>query len=145
MSSAYQIYRSTTIGSTLEDTLRELVHRQIITSRVVQYILGVFDRVISEKLTSLSVKGKNESSLIFKGHLLSYRACDQVWTLLFDSLTLTSNTDPSWKITLNGQAEKIQIITCPKTNLPSSNLQQSTTNDDHLHVKSKTHKKFKST
>ena len=79
MSSVYQIYRSTTLGSTLEETLRELVHRQIITPRIVHYILAVFDRIITEKFDSLSTKGKSQSSLIFKGHLLLYRASDQVY------------------------------------------------------------------
>ena len=129
MSSVYQIYRSTTLGSTLEETLRELVHRQIITPRIVHYILAVFDRIITEKFDSLSTKGKSQSSLIFKGHLLSYRACDQVWTLLFDSLTFTSNTDSSWKISfILDQLKKIKIIACPTTNSPSIS-----------------HKKFKST
>ncbi len=147
MSSVYQIYRSTTIGSTLDDTLRELVHRQIITPRIVHYIFGVFDQIISQKLTSQSVvKGKKESCLIFKGHLLSYRAWDQVWTLVFDSLTFTSNTDSSWKMTLTGQNNKIKIITCPTTNLTSSNIEQFITNEDHLEIKSKTPpKKFKFT
>ena len=134
MSSVYQIYRSTTLGTTLEETLRELVHRQMITPRIVHYILGVFDRIISEKLNSVSTKGKNQPSLIFKGHLLSYRACDQVWTLIFDSLILTSNTDSSFNISLNGQSEKIKIIACPAT----SNSQ------DHHQNQSVSHKKFKS-
>ncbi|CAF1245310.1 unnamed protein product [Adineta steineri] len=90
----------TTIGLALDDTLRELLRRQILTSRVVHYILGVFDYIINQKLNSQSVKERKGSNLIFKGHLRSYRGCDQVWTLLFDSLTFTSNTDPSWKINL---------------------------------------------
>lgn len=134
MSSVYQIYRSTTLGTTLEETLRELVHRQIITPRIVHYILGVFDRIISEKLNSGSTKGKNQSSLLFKGHLLSYRACDLVWTLIFDSLTITSNTDPAFNIRLYGQAEKIKVIACPAT--PNS--------QDQRQISSVSHKKFKS-
>jgi transcription initiation factor TFIIA small subunit len=145
MSSAYQIYRSTTVGLALDDTLRELVHRQILLPRVVHYILDVFDQIINQKLTSQSVKGKKESCLLFKGHLLSYRACDQVWTLLFDSLTFTSNTDSLWKMTLNGQDNKIKIITCPATKLTLSNTEQIMTNEDDLKIRSKTCKKFKST
>ncbi|CAF0952625.1 unnamed protein product [Adineta steineri] len=148
MSSAYQIYRSTTIGLALDDTLRELVRKQIFTPRIVHYILDVFDHIINEKLTYQSVKGKKESCLIFTGHLLSYRACDQVWTLLFDSLTLTSNTNLSWKMTLNGHENKVKIITCPATKLNSSRVEQTTittTNEDESKVKSKTLKKFKST
>ncbi|CAF4338543.1 unnamed protein product, partial [Adineta steineri] len=90
----------TTIGLALEDTLREFLRRQILTSRVVHYILGVFDYIINQKLNSQSVKERKGTNLIFKGHLRSYRGCDQVWTLLSDSLTLTSNTDPSWKTNL---------------------------------------------
>jgi transcription initiation factor TFIIA small subunit len=142
MSSAYQIYRSTTVGLALDDTLRELVHRQILLPRIVHYILDVFDQIINQKLTSQSVKGKKESCLLFKGHLLSYRSCDQVWTLLFDSLIFTSNTDSLWKMT---QDKKIKIITCPATKLTLSNAEQIMINEDHLKIKSKTCKKFKST
>jgi hypothetical protein len=118
----------------------------ILTPRVVQYILDVFDQIINQKLTSPSVKGKKESScLVFKGHLLSYRACDEVWTLLFDSLTFTSNTDSLWKMTLSNQNDKIKIITCPATKLTLSHTEQRTTNEDNHQIKPKTCKKFKST
>jgi transcription initiation factor TFIIA small subunit len=106
MSSVYQIYRSTTIGLALDETLHELVYRQILTPSIVDYIFNVFDQIITQ-----SMKEKNESSLIFKGHLLSYRACDQVWTFIFDSLIFTSNINLTWKIIFNNQ--KIKIITCP--------------------------------
>ncbi|UJR34886.1 hypothetical protein I4U23_027665 [Adineta vaga] len=130
MSSVYQIYRSTTIGLALDDTLRELVRRQIFTPRIVNYILGVFDYIINQKLTfSSSIKGKKESCLLFKGHLLSYRACDQVWTLLFDSLTLTSTTDSLWKMILTDKHEKIKIISCPATKLTSSTTEKITTSE----------------
>jgi len=129
MSSVYQIYRSTTIGSTLDDTLRELVHRQIITQSIVHYILNIFDQIISQKLISQS---KKESSLIFKGHLLSYRSCDQVWTFIFDSLRFTSNIHSI-------KNQKIKIITCPTIS------QSLTNNQDHTKIKSKSYKKFKST
>jgi transcription initiation factor TFIIA small subunit len=145
MSSAYQIYRSTTIGLALDDTLRELVHRQILLPRIVHYILGVFDQIINQKLTYQSSKEKKEFCLLFKGHLLSYRACDQVWTLLFDSLTFTSNTDSLWKMTLSGQNKKIKIITCPTIKSTLPNNEQIMTNEDHLEIRSKTCKKFKST
>ena len=145
MSSAYQIYRSTTIGLTLVDTLDELVYRQIFTPRIVHYILHVFDEIINQKLTSRSMKGRKESYLIFKGHLLSYRACDQVWTLLFDSLTFTSNADSSWKITLTGKKDKIKIIACPATKLTLSHTEQLSTDEDELDTKSRTRKKLKTT
>jgi transcription initiation factor TFIIA small subunit len=144
MSSAYQIYRSTTIGLALDETLRELVHRQILIPRVVHYIFDVFDQIMNEKLIFRSVKEKKEFCLFFKGHLLSYRACDQVWTLLFDSLTFTSNTDPLWKMSLTGQNNKIKIITCPATKLSSLNNNQIMTNEDHRESKSKPCKKLKS-
>src|ERR1700722_8698242 len=113
MSSDYQIYRSTSISLALEDTLHELVDRQVLTSRSVQLILSAFDRTINRTLATLAAKDKKQASLLCNGHLLSYRACDQVWTLVFDSLTLTSTSDPSWTINLNGENDKIKIITCP--------------------------------
>ena len=143
MSSVYQIYRSTTIGLALDDTLRELVQRQIFTPRIVHYIFEIFDQIINQKLTSRSVKGKKECCLVFKGHLSSYRACDQVWTLLFDSLIFTSNTDSSWKMTLTSENDKVKIITCPATKLTSSVTEKLTTTEDHTEIKSKTLKKFK--
>ncbi|CAF1015386.1 unnamed protein product [Rotaria sordida] len=145
MSSAYQIYRSTTIGLALDDTLHELVHRQILSSRIVHYILNVFDEIINKKLTCQSIKGKKEGCLSFKGHLLSYRSCDQVWTLLFNSFILTSNIDSLSNISLTIQNNKIKIITCPSNKSNLSNTQQITTNEDDLEIKSKSSKKFKST
>lgn len=144
MSSAYQIYRSTTVGLALDETLRELVRRQILLPRIVHYILNIFDQIINQKLTFQSIKGKKESSLLFKGHLLSYRACDQVWTLVFDSITFTSNTDSLWKINLSGQNNKIKIITCPTIKLTLPNTEQIMVNQNHIHTTSKNYKKFKS-
>ncbi|CAF3954366.1 unnamed protein product [Rotaria sp. Silwood1] len=145
MSSSYQIYRSTTIGLALDDTLQELVHRQILTSALVPYILNVFDEIINEKLTYRSIKGKKEVCLVFKGHLLSYRSCDQVWTLLFDSLIFTSNTDPLWKLCLTSQHDKIKIITCPIKKSTLFNTEQITKHENDLDIKSKSYKKYKST
>ncbi|CAF1917596.1 unnamed protein product [Rotaria magnacalcarata] len=145
MSSVYQIYRSTTIGLTLHDTLHELVQRQILSSRVVDFIFNVFDEIINEKLIFRSIKEKQETCLSFKGHLLSYRSCDQVWTLLFDSLILTSTKrDSSWKMNLTNQNNKIKIISCPATKLTLSNSEQTTTDKDDSKIKSKSLKKFKS-
>jgi hypothetical protein len=64
-----------------------------------------------------------------------------MWTLLFDSLTFTSNTDPLWKMSLTDQNNKIKIITCPATKLSLLNNDQITTNEDHREIKSKPCKK----
>ena len=123
MTSAYQIYRSTTIGLALDEALEEFVQRQVFTPRIASYILNVFDDVINQKLTCQSSKRKNESCLIFKGHLLSYRSCDQVWTLLFNRLTFTSNGNSSFKVTLTSQNDKIKIIACPVLKLISPDIE----------------------
>ncbi|CAF1043385.1 unnamed protein product [Adineta ricciae] len=122
MSSVYQIYRSTTIGLALDETLHEFGRRQMFTPRIVHYILNIFDYIINEKLSFSSNQDKKSCCLIFKGHLLSYRSCDQVWTLLFDSITLTSTMDSSWKITLIDKKQKVKIIACPTTNPPNRNV-----------------------
>ncbi|CAF3494300.1 unnamed protein product, partial [Rotaria socialis] len=114
-------------------------------SRAVDFIFNVFDEIINEKLIFRPVKEKPEACLSFNSHLLSYRSCDQVWTLLFDSLILTStNKDSSWKMNLANQSNKIKIISCPATKLTLSNSEQITTDENDFKIKSKSLKKFKS-
>ncbi|CAF4015991.1 unnamed protein product [Adineta steineri] len=61
-------------------------------------------KILSEDVTNQQTVIKASMYKLFficlRSHLRSYRGCDQVWTLLFDSLTSTSNTDSSWKINL---------------------------------------------
>ncbi|KAH3682855.1 hypothetical protein WICPIJ_006194 [Wickerhamomyces pijperi] len=72
-------------------------------------ILSNFDRVVAENL-----KEKVKSKLTFKGHLHTYRFCDDVWTFVIKDVNVKLDNND----TIN--AEKIKIVAC-----------SALTNDDH--------------
>ena len=75
---SYQVYRETTLGQTLQDTLDELIAAGKMNNRIAARVLHEFDKAIS---SALEKRVKNR--LIIKcNKLLTYRFCDNVWTLL---------------------------------------------------------------
>ena len=99
----YEIYRATSLGNALADTLDELIQAGRLAPRLAMKVLFHFDRVAAE---ALQEKVKNK--LGFKGHLDTYRFCDEVWTFIikdahfkFEDQTVT--------------ADKVKIIACNST------------------------------
>lgn len=75
---SYQLYRNTTLGNTLQESLDELIQYGQITPQLALKVLVQFDKSIN---TALSTKVK--SRVTFKaGKLHTYRFCDNVWTLM---------------------------------------------------------------
>ncbi|XP_015792534.1 transcription initiation factor IIA subunit 2 [Tetranychus urticae] len=75
---SYQLYRNTTLGHTLQESLDEFVQCNQITPQLALKILVQFDKSINVALAS-----KVKTRLTFKaGHLRTYRFCDNVWTLV---------------------------------------------------------------
>lgn len=92
---SYQLYRNTTIGNALQETLEEEIRNGLISHQlaskgelkcfqgIIKYIseitvLEQFDKSIN---TALSSKVKN--CITFRaGKLQTYRFCDNVWTLM---------------------------------------------------------------
>ncbi|KAL8664908.1 MAG: hypothetical protein Q9202_002617 [Teloschistes flavicans] len=98
---AYELYRRSSIGATLIDSLDELVHLGRIEPQLAMKILQKFDQIVTDVLAD-----KVKARLTFKGHLDTYRFCDEVWTFLIKDVTFKlENQNP---IT----ADKIKIVSC---------------------------------
>ncbi|KAI4205681.1 MAG: hypothetical protein LQ350_000178 [Teloschistes chrysophthalmus] len=98
---AYELYRRSSIGATLIDSLDELVRLGRIEPQLAMKILQKFDQIVTDVLAD-----KVKARLSFKGHLDTYRFCDEVWTFLIKDVTFKlENQNP---IT----AEKIKIVSC---------------------------------
>ncbi|KAI4129490.1 MAG: hypothetical protein LQ338_002207 [Usnochroma carphineum] len=98
---AYELYRRSSIGSTLIDSLDELVHLGRIEPQLAMKIIQSFDKIVTDVLAE-----KVKARLSFKGHLDTYRFCDEVWTFLIKDVTF--KLDNQSPIT----AEKIKIVSC---------------------------------
>lgn len=79
---SYQVYRETTLGQTLQDTLDEMIATSRMNDRVAARVLHEFDKAIS-----LALEQKVKNRLVIKcNKLLTYRFCDNVWTLLLQDV-----------------------------------------------------------
>lgn len=74
----YQLYRETTLGQTLQDSLDELLSSGKINNNLAARVMHEFDKAIS---VALENKVKNRVT-IKCNRLRTYRFCDNVWTLL---------------------------------------------------------------
>ncbi|KAL8702240.1 MAG: hypothetical protein Q9201_004502 [Fulgogasparrea decipioides] len=98
---AYELYRRSSIGSTLIDSLDELVHLGRIEPQLAMKILQNFDKIVTDVLAD-----KVKVRLQFKGHLDTYRFCDEVWTFLIKDVNFKlDNQNPI-------MADKIKIVSC---------------------------------
>ncbi|KAI4233985.1 MAG: hypothetical protein L6R40_006915 [Gallowayella cf. fulva] len=98
---AYELYRQSSIGTTLIDSIDELVHLGRIEPQLAMKILHSFDKIVTDVLAE-----KVKARLTFKGHLDTYRFCDEVWTFLIKDVNF--KLDNQAPIT----AEKIKIVSC---------------------------------
>eukprot|EP01101_Sappina_pedata_P009489 TRINITY_DN5560_c0_g1_i1.p1 TRINITY_DN5560_c0_g1~~TRINITY_DN5560_c0_g1_i1.p1 ORF type:complete len:123 (-),score=53.09 TRINITY_DN5560_c0_g1_i1:47-415(-) len=73
------IYSQTTIGSTLSDTLRELVEESLIDESLVPQILKEFDHTMSQSLKELI-----NSKISVQGMVKRYNFCENQWAFLID-------------------------------------------------------------
>ncbi|KAK3182384.1 Transcription initiation factor IIA subunit 2 [Lecanicillium sp. MT-2017a] len=100
--SFYELYRRSSIGLALTDTLDDLISESRIHPQLAMKILGNFDQAITEVLQ------KNvRSRLQFKGSLDTYRLCDEVWTFLIKNVTFKMDNGSH-----TVQADKVKIVSC---------------------------------
>lgn len=95
---AYQMYRCTTLGATLQETLDELVQNGVITAPLALKVIATFDRIINKALSTrvrskITFKVPCPSSLTLTdrelgqaGNLRTYRFCDNVWTFVMENV-----------------------------------------------------------
>ncbi|CAL8094975.1 unnamed protein product [Calicophoron daubneyi] len=93
----HQMYRRTTLGNTLQEALDEMVEHKLLPSKTA---IKKFDQCIS---VALAKRVKNRLSL--RGHLNTYRFCDNVWTLVMNDVEIK---DSSAIMTV----DKIKIVAC---------------------------------
>lgn len=106
----YELYRRSTVGTTLTDALDQLISDEKIQPQLAMTILNNFDRIISESLKPEQNIAK--SKLTFKGSLDTYRFCDDVWTFIIKDvmikLTDTNNNELNDEVNV----EKFKIVAC---------------------------------
>ncbi|EXJ94148.1 transcription initiation factor TFIIA small subunit [Capronia coronata CBS 617.96] len=97
----YELYRGSSIGEALIDTIDDLINDGRIEPQLAMKILANFDRAIADTLAE-----KVKSRLTFKGHLETYRFCDDVWTFLVKDVRFKSDGGQEF------QADKVKIVSC---------------------------------
>lgn len=98
---AYQLYRNTTLGHTLQESLDELIQYNQITASLAAKILVQFDRSMNAALAN-----RVKSRLTFKaGKLHTYRFCDNVWTFLLNDVEFREVHEVA-------KVDKVKIVAC---------------------------------
>ncbi|KAF7725613.1 Transcription initiation factor IIA small chain (TFIIA 13.5 kDa subunit) [Apophysomyces ossiformis] len=96
----YELYRRSSIGMALTDSLDELIQSGHINPQLAMRVLSTFDKSISEALTQIV---RNKANV--KGHLHTYRFCDEVWTFIIEN--------PNFKFDQETVvADKVKIVAC---------------------------------
>eukprot|EP00002_Diphylleia_rotans_P004530 TRINITY_DN1337_c0_g1_i1.p1 TRINITY_DN1337_c0_g1~~TRINITY_DN1337_c0_g1_i1.p1 ORF type:complete len:108 (-),score=22.80 TRINITY_DN1337_c0_g1_i1:167-490(-) len=96
----FNLYRKSTIGTKLSESLDELIRAGKMDNSVAYDILEEFDRVINHYLAT-QVKDK----YTLKGDLDYYRQCDNVWTLIVkDAIIRQGDTEL--------HASRVRIVAC---------------------------------
>ncbi|VDC07405.1 unnamed protein product [Peniophora sp. CBMAI 1063] len=112
-SAYYEFYRGSSIGMALTDSLDELITSGAITPQLAMKILQQFDKSLADTLVK---QVKNKTNL--KGHLHTYRLCDDVWTFIVK--------DAQFKMESNDivHAGKIKIVACKNGDLLADNARK---------------------
>ncbi|XP_033625365.1 transcription initiation factor IIA subunit 2-like [Asterias rubens] len=78
---SYQVYRNTSLGNSLQESLDELIQTQQISPHLALNVLLKFDRSINDALSN-----RLRNKVNFKGRLNTYRFCDNVWTFVLNDV-----------------------------------------------------------
>ncbi|CAJ1049959.1 transcription initiation factor IIA subunit 2 [Xyrichtys novacula] len=109
---AYQLYRNTTLGNSLQESLDELIQTQQITPQLALQVLLQFDKAIN---TALANRVRNRVN--FRGSLNTYRFCDNVWTFVLNDVEFREVTDLV-------KVDKVKIVACDGKNSGCSAAEQ---------------------
>ncbi|KAJ4962837.1 hypothetical protein NE237_022776 [Protea cynaroides] len=96
----FELYRRSTIGMCLTETLDEMVLNGTLTPELAIQVLIQFDKSMTEALET-QVKSK----VSIKGHLHTYRFCDNVWTFILQD-ALFKNEESQENV------GKVKIVAC---------------------------------
>lgn len=86
------IHRRTKLGETLNETLDEMISRNMITTKIKEEIFKAFDKIMLQIFKTI----KNKIQL--KGDILDYRNCDNIWNFKLTNTRLTHESDYENKI-----------------------------------------------
>ncbi|EPS71629.1 hypothetical protein M569_03134 [Genlisea aurea] len=96
----FELYRRSTIGMCLTETLDHMVSNGVLSPELAIQVLIQFDKSMTEALES-EVKSK----VSIKGHLHTYRFCDNVWTFILQNAQLKSDEGVE-------MVESVKIVAC---------------------------------
>lgn len=99
---SYQLYRSMSLGESLQAALDDLIKAQHITPELALKVQQQYDRSMSVALST-----KVRTRYTFKGHLKVYRYCDNVWTCVLRNVEFKDSHNNE-VIT----SEKVKIVAC---------------------------------
>uniref|UniRef100_T1J055 Transcription initiation factor IIA subunit 2 n=1 Tax=Strigamia maritima TaxID=126957 RepID=T1J055_STRMM len=98
---SYQLYRNTTLGNTLQETLDEFIQSGHISAQLAIKVLLQFDKAINNALAT-----RVKTKLNFKAnHLKTYRFCDNVWTFVLNGVDFTQMQELT-------KLDKVKIVAC---------------------------------
>lgn len=107
---SYQLYRNTTLGTTLQESLDELVQYGQITPQLQVKVMLQFDKSINHALST-----RVRSRLTFKaGKLNTYRFCDNVWTFLFTDVEFREVQEIA-------RVDRVKVVACDGRNVAEEN------------------------
>ncbi|WOK95223.1 transcription initiation factor IIA subunit 2 [Canna indica] len=96
----FELYRRSSIGMCLTETLDEMVSNGTLSPDLAYQVLVQFDKSMTEALET-QVKSK----VSIKGHLHTYRFCDNVWTFILQDAVFKSDE-------CQEQVKKVKIVAC---------------------------------
>ncbi|XP_057788144.1 transcription initiation factor IIA subunit 2 [Salvia miltiorrhiza] len=96
----FELYRRSTIGMCLTETLDQMVSGGVLSPELAIQVLIQFDKSMTEAL-----ENEVKSKVSIKGHLHTYRFCDNVWTFILQNAQIKSE---------EGQetVESVKIVAC---------------------------------
>ena len=94
----------------LQDALDEMISSQQVPPNLALQVLKQFDCSINKALSS-----RVRTRYTFKGHLKTYRYCDNVWTCILHNVELKENQGGDL---IN--VDKVKIVACDASHVPAS-------------------------
>ncbi|XP_020110020.1 transcription initiation factor IIA subunit 2 [Ananas comosus] len=96
----FELYRRSSIGMCLTETLDEMVSNGTLSPELAIQVLVQFDKSMTDALEN-QVKTK----VSIKGHLHTYRFCDNVWTFILQDAMFKSDE-------MQEQVGRVKIVAC---------------------------------
>ncbi|KAL3321960.1 hypothetical protein AABB24_039534, partial [Solanum stoloniferum] len=107
----FELYRRSTIGMCLTETLDEMVSNGILSPEHAIQVLVQFDKailiayVVALQSMTEALETQVKSKVTIKGHLHTYRFCDNVWTFILQDALFKSE---ECQETVN----RVKIVAC---------------------------------